>query len=597
MNILEQYSKVAPDPQNAVDLFKDSWTTNFPEPYTHVKAGRLSLFEDARIAWAAEQLGGFEGKSVLELGPLEGVHTYLLEKQGAESILAIEANSQAYLKCLVVKEMFNLQRSRFLLGDFMPYLRNTQERFDAIVASGVLYHMRHPVELIASMARVTDQIFLWTHYFDPDVVAQSPELAARFPSEKKTVTYRGFEHTVYRQEYLTTLDWKGYCGGVTSHSLWLNRHDILACLEHFGFDDIRIGFEDPQNFAGASFAVTATRTDPARRPTWAPGEVSPTADELDELTAPEGGAQSEARVYPAFLETVACNQCGEKTNYRRLYTKQNLDISRCGNCGLVYAGPLRAKKEMAWLRYNPDYFWQDYLPAIGAPNGQYDMDIFDQRYSQYIRHLSVFQEKSTLLEVGCGAGFFLKSAQRAGWGTVTGLEVSEAAAEFGRDHLGLDVRHSTLEDADIPADTYDVVAMFDSIEHLLDPTLTLEHAFAALRPGGAIMVTTPNFRCISRHALQGFWASLNPIEHLYYFTEKSLGEMLQKVGFTRVQAIHDCNGISPYSTMNPSHTEYPDSLRARAYKALVSTVGIPTHCLVRHLGLGDQIYMLAQKPE
>lgn len=596
MKILEQYSTVAPDPQNAVDLFKDTWTTNFPEPYMHLKAGSLRLFDDVRIQWAAEQLGGFEGKSVLELGPLEGVHTCLIEQQGAESVLAIEANSVAYLKCLVVKEMFQLQRSRFLLGDFMPYLRETDDRFDVVVASGVLYHMRHPVELLSALARVTDRIFLWTHYYDPEIVAQSPELAARFPSEGVTVNYRGFEHTVYRQEYLTTLNWQGYCGGVSPYSLWLSRHDILACLEHFGFDDLRIGFEDPQNFAGSSFAVAATRTDSARRPVWPKGEVSPTAAELDVRTAAVAKASTDAKVYPAFLETVGCNLCGEKSNYRRLYTKQNLDVVRCGNCGLVYAGPLRPKKQVAWLRYNPDYFWQEYLPAIGAENGQYDLGEFDQRYSEYIKRLSVFNERSALLEIGSGAGFFLKAAERAGWESVTGLEVSEAAVGFARDQLGLDVRLGTIEEADLPAESYDVVAMFDSIEHLLDPRGTLERAYGALRPGGAIIITTPNFRSISRLVLQEFWASLNPMEHLYYFTEKSLEKMLHNVGFTQVQAVRDCAGHGAFSTMNPSHTEHPDSLRARGYKLLVATVGVPTHCLVRRAGWADQLYMLAQKP-
>ena len=73
--------------------------------------------------WLVEQLGGVRDLSILELGPLEGGHTYWLEKMGAKSILALEANTRAFLKCLVVKEVYGLERAKFLCGDFMGFLR------------------------------------------------------------------------------------------------------------------------------------------------------------------------------------------------------------------------------------------------------------------------------------------------------------------------------------------------------------------------------------------------------------------------------------------------------------------------------------------
>lgn len=86
--------------------------------------------------------------TVLELGPLEAGHTYMLEKMGARSIVAVEANSRAYLKCLIVKELFELKRAKFLLGDFVAYLKNNTRHFDLCLASGVLYHMQNPAELL-----------------------------------------------------------------------------------------------------------------------------------------------------------------------------------------------------------------------------------------------------------------------------------------------------------------------------------------------------------------------------------------------------------------------------------------------------------------
>jgi hypothetical protein len=111
-DILDQYAASAPSPQNAIDIFEGEWASQLPDPT--LRAGSITLFDDYRIKWFAEHLGGFQNKTVLELGPLEAGHTYMLERLGAASILAIEANTRAFLKCLIVKELFDLRRARFL---------------------------------------------------------------------------------------------------------------------------------------------------------------------------------------------------------------------------------------------------------------------------------------------------------------------------------------------------------------------------------------------------------------------------------------------------------------------------------------------------
>ena len=65
------------------------------------------------------------------------------------SVVAVESNTRAYLKCLVVKELLDLQRCHFLLGDFVPYLQETPERFELLLASGVLYHSPDPLAMLA----------------------------------------------------------------------------------------------------------------------------------------------------------------------------------------------------------------------------------------------------------------------------------------------------------------------------------------------------------------------------------------------------------------------------------------------------------------
>src|SRR5262245_26338252 len=90
----------APAPQNAVDIFTGEWASRLPPPFDTVTAGTALLFDDHRIHWAGEQLGGFAGKSILDLGPLEGGHPYIFERAGASEIIAVEGNPRAFMKCL-----------------------------------------------------------------------------------------------------------------------------------------------------------------------------------------------------------------------------------------------------------------------------------------------------------------------------------------------------------------------------------------------------------------------------------------------------------------------------------------------------------------
>jgi predicted nicotinamide N-methyase len=252
-NILEQYITSIPSPQNALDIFKGDWSSILPQELGNLQAGASALFDDARIHWIAEQWGGLEGRAVLELGPLEAGHTYMLERYGAASVLAIEANTRAYLKCLVVKELLNLQRSQFVCGDFIEFLRRNPPRFDICIASGVLYHMRNPVELIELISKVSNRVLIWTHYYDSSLLED-----ARFTAHTEA-EHAGFKHTLHKHEYQAALGWSGFCGGSAPYCNWLSREDILQSLKHFGFSDIQINFDDTNHPNGPAFAIAAAK--------------------------------------------------------------------------------------------------------------------------------------------------------------------------------------------------------------------------------------------------------------------------------------------------------------------------------------------------
>ncbi|HZP67921.1 MAG TPA: class I SAM-dependent methyltransferase [Rudaea sp.] len=258
MDILAHYVMKAPADQNVMDLFDGEWSSKLPEDLGLVtRPGFAKLFEDARVIWAERQLGGFANANVLELGPLECGHTFMLQQRGARSITSIEANSRAFLKCLCVKHLLGLERANLLLGDFVAFLRDNKTKFDLVFASGVLYHMQQPMELLDLICKSADRLFIWTHYYDEQSVASNSELAKKF-SEPQIGEYEGFEYRFAQQAYNAALDWSGFCGGPESHSRWLSRRTILDFLAFRGFD-VSIGFEQTDQPNGPAFALSAKR--------------------------------------------------------------------------------------------------------------------------------------------------------------------------------------------------------------------------------------------------------------------------------------------------------------------------------------------------
>jgi len=255
---VEQYAAAAPSPQQVLDIFKGEWSSALPAPYCDCKAGHVPVFGDPRLKWGVERLGGVVDRRVIELGPLEGGHTWMLEQLGAAQITAIEASDRAYLRCLTVKELTGLRRARFLYGDAVAYLRENQERFDVGIASGILYHMTNPIELLALLAACCDRLYLWTHYYDDAALLRAPKVRARFAGTSEA-TYAGFTHTRHRFRYQSARFRLGFAGGSAPYSQWLTRDTILAACRHLGFPHVETAFDEPYHPYGPCAAFVAMR--------------------------------------------------------------------------------------------------------------------------------------------------------------------------------------------------------------------------------------------------------------------------------------------------------------------------------------------------
>ena len=244
----------APAAQNLIDIFSGKWASDFSRVIPGLKAGTVEMFvTDSRVPLAAQYLGAegrFDGKDILELGPLEAGHTYSLEQLGA-NVTAVEANCEAYLKCLLVKELLELKRVKFLLGDFSGFLQQADKPFDIIFASGVLYHMTEPLKLIELIARRTKRCFVWSHYFDPN----------HYPGARRTlrsVEFAGRQFTHHELPYPDMESGK-FWGGNKPVASWLSREDMLDAFRAVGFDRIEVVQEHPTHPQGACMSFIAKK--------------------------------------------------------------------------------------------------------------------------------------------------------------------------------------------------------------------------------------------------------------------------------------------------------------------------------------------------
>lgn len=253
----ERYETRPPAPQNAVDAVP-GWRTALPGE-VGVAAGDLALVDDPRVSWAIETLGGIDGCRVLELGPLDGGHTVMLHKAGAERIDAVEANRLAFLRCLVMKELMSLTRAHFHLGDFSAGLGTASGRYDLVVASGVLYHMADPIGLLERLSGVTNRLFIWTHLVDGQAMPPGDARRTAFTGRTESRARGHLRLRLHERGYHGSEQDVEFCGGARDRHMWLEREGLLDLLVDLGFSDLRLGHDAPDAPGGPALSICALR--------------------------------------------------------------------------------------------------------------------------------------------------------------------------------------------------------------------------------------------------------------------------------------------------------------------------------------------------
>jgi 2-polyprenyl-3-methyl-5-hydroxy-6-metoxy-1,4-benzoquinol methylase len=138
-------------------------------------------------------------------------------------------------------------------------------------------------------------------------------------------------------------------------------------------------------------------------------------------------------------------------------------------------------------------------------------------------------EKGRLLDVGCGNGSFLIQMKQLGW-EVTGVEPDGEAVSVARENFRLNVFKGSLEEAEFPDGHFDTITMNHVIEHVLDPIGLLKECRRVLRPGGKLVVVTPNIKSLGRRVFEDAWLHWDPPRHLFLFSLETLRESAEQAG-------------------------------------------------------------------
>jgi 2-polyprenyl-3-methyl-5-hydroxy-6-metoxy-1,4-benzoquinol methylase len=139
-----------------------------------------------------------------------------------------------------------------------------------------------------------------------------------------------------------------------------------------------------------------------------------------------------------------------------------------------------------------------------------------------------YQPDGRLLDIGCGNGVYLALMKQLGW-EVMGIEMDAKAAAIAQSHFGFFVHVGTVNDAPFDERSFDVVTMSHVLEHVRDPIKFLQTAARFLKPGGRIIIVTPNAQSLGSLLFRKDWYALDPPRHLVLFTPKSVKKCLAKV--------------------------------------------------------------------
>jgi SAM-dependent methyltransferase len=239
------------------------------------------------------------------------------------------------------------------------------------------------------------------------------------------------------------------------------------------------------------------------------------------------GANSQAGTQHCLL----CNG----VRHRPVFTELGIDVLRCEDCGHVFSS------------FQADAHYDGFWGSEVAPGTHYYWSKARARmHSAFFRRF-IAGRSGRLLDMGSGLGFFVKAMGAHPAWEAYGCEISPAAVKHAREQLGLKtVVCSRLQDVDLPVGSFDMITMWDVLDHILHPDPLLSRCNVLLTNGGTLFIRTPNVSVqLPRARVMNAIGAIRPgakylqaSDHPHYYSTGSIRRLLERNGFTDITFLH-----------------------------------------------------------
>lgn len=225
------------------------------------------------------------------------------------------------------------------------------------------------------------------------------------------------------------------------------------------------------------------------------------------------------------LKEYSCAICNSVDSTQPLFKINNFNIVKCKNCQFVYVNPRISNEDLPKL-YSGDYFNNK---EFGYSGYEQDAHLRIQNFKRWLKDIKPFleKEKGSVLDIGCASGYFLELMRDNGW-SVEGIELDPSM-------------QTVLDKKQIPTfphpfDEYktdkkfDLITLFDVIEHLPEVHQTFKKLTDILDEKGIIALITPDYNSFQSKFFGKNWFQLKPQEHIQYFTPATLQKAIEPHG-------------------------------------------------------------------
>ena len=235
------------------------------------------------------------------------------------------------------------------------------------------------------------------------------------------------------------------------------------------------------------------------------------------------------------LEQCDCPLCGSSQRGDKVYEAEPYRVVQCRECGLWYLSP-RLDEASIIERYREDDYFSG---GSGKYEGYSDYALQERQLRATFRHLlrklhALGMTGGSLLEVGCGYGYLLSEAKPY-FDSITGTDFSAGAVEQAKAHAD-DVYLGGVE-ALVAEQQFDCVIAVEVIEHIYDPNTFIEKLYRKLKPGGWLLLATPDMGSGWRKLLGTRWPSFKFPEHVTYFDRHTLSALFERHGFDAITSV------------------------------------------------------------